>query len=186
MSFTRYCAVVYQTDGSEEKRGPILVGMDSEDRPFILNRYSYVPFQIADITVIKEYLSATLNDDTAYEQFYQDFPPTHRIQQSPGWLAPDGKFYPCRYFEHDILAGRLSKIYYGTSRSDGSLLEAHNWLRLDYTGFVKSHIHYEGVTQAQIETLSDLCFHADTEYARNLAHELDNILEFQGDQDIGS
>lgn len=176
MDFGRFCAVEYQTSENSDVRGPILVGMSDDGRAYTWHSYGVTPFTMPQMTILAEYARSDFKSVADIQaRFEQDFPPIPRVIQSAGWLAPDGKFYPCRYYEHDILAERLSEIYYG-SRCGTQMLDGHGWLRIDSTGVIKNRFHVDDITQTQIDTLSNLCFHADGEYCRHLAVELDNIL----------
>lgn len=65
-----------------------------------------------------------------------------------GWLAPDGKLYPCAYQGHIALAEHLGLR--GTQIEDDGWIKLQNgnWL---YPFYLKKH----GVTQAQLDTLFD-------------------------------
>ena len=66
--------------------------------------------------IVKEYGTLDEDDDEGWEavevQFAHDNPPRVGVCDSPGWLAPDGTFYPCQSWEHDSMAWFLYRYVY--------------------------------------------------------------------------
>jgi hypothetical protein len=108
--------------------------------------------------------------------FYKKYNiPESYIEQSGGWLAPDGKFFPCSYYQHDGFARSLAAIYYN-SLGGTRVLELNNWIRVyddgnvgveDYSGFLP--------TQKQIDTLYEILssISRDEEYGKTLKENFD-------------
>lgn len=99
---------------------------------------------------------------------------------SPGWIAPDGTFWPCEYWQHDLVA---EQVY----PEDGTLrFERERWVRLHDNGTFKvggdSGLVEPRVTQAQLDTLFDICVSPQegnkhkTEMAEVVTLWLQNIL----------
>lgn len=76
------------------------------------------------------------------------------LEISGGWLAPDGKYYPCKSHHHERFARQLSLKYYG-KEGCGRLLENTGWIHI-YAQGNYSPCFSEQMTQAQINTLFDL------------------------------
>ena len=100
--------------------------------------------------------------DSVYLRFFHDFPrkPSKPIE-SAGWLAPDGKFYPCHYMEHDAIAEGLAAQTYN-SLEGVRLLETKGWARVGEEGLIAQR-HGDRdtemklqLTQAQLDTMFDL------------------------------
>lgn len=181
MSFLAYSAISYKDERESVAQGPALVAIGENGEFFIPTSFrGYISFHCAEHTVLAEYTLAEYGSEGAVERaFYQQFPPVAKREQSAGWLAPDGKFYPCRYFEHDRLAERLSRIYYGTDYGS-EVLSRHEWLRIDASGALKGVVNFGYVHQAQIDAMSDLCFlDAKSAYARTMMPLLEAICEIQ-------
>lgn len=75
-------------------------------------------------------------------------PTTDFLKWENGWLAPDGKFYACKYQGHIALAEHLGL--------QGTHIEDAGWVKLQsgiwlYPFYLKG----QGVTQAQLDTLFD-------------------------------
>ena len=99
-----------------------------------------------EIPSVEQYVAHQLELD---ERPAPDPDPTHT---SPyGWLLPDGKLYPCEYWEHDWLVSALGKTVHEAER-DG-------WVRLGYSKAMDLPVigSHEELTQAQIDSLWDWC-----------------------------
>lgn len=138
-----------------------LVSLDPDrpDRFYWSGGPSWAVFR-EDTRIVKEYGWFTDGDpeiDQIELDFYQNFnvPRPAPPHQSPGWLAPDGKFYPCAWYEHDGYARRLAAIYYSSLDSTREL-ERRGWLRILTGGVVGNIDHDAGVTQAQYDALFDM------------------------------
>jgi hypothetical protein len=76
-----------------------------------------------------------------------------------GWIAPDGKFYPCAWYQHDSLGQNLMLE---SGCSDFQQWE-RDWLRLKYDPTTRAAPFIErsggdefSVTQAQFNALHDI------------------------------
>jgi hypothetical protein len=69
------------------------------------------------------------------------------VTQDTGWLSPEGRFYPCSYYGHDLVAHRLGKGRYELDRLGWVVLSGSN-------GIHKGDIE---VTQAQRDRVFDWC-----------------------------
>ncbi|MHA2064119.1 MAG: hypothetical protein ACXABY_07035 [Candidatus Thorarchaeota archaeon] len=111
------------------------------------------------------------------DQFELDFPPKAETIVSAGWLAPDGKFYPCSYMEHMEYARRLAWVHY-RSRDEERKLEAEGWAKVFTDGLVMLPDYDDKYTQAQLDTLGDLFVLAKENdrdsYAANMGREVGN------------
>jgi len=124
--------------------------------------------------------------DEIRNQFEFDFPPEAELKVSAGWLAPDGKFYPCRYMEHLSEAYRLALVYYNSDNGEKTL-EEKGWAKIHDDGIIFLLIYNRSFgkdgkyTQAQINTLGDLLVLAkqedDERYAKNIKRELEIIAD---------
>lgn len=124
--------------------------------------------------------------DEIRNQFEFDFPPEAKLKVSGGWLAPDGKFYPCGYMQHIGEAYSLALVHYNSDDGDKTL-EEKGWAKIcdDGTIFLLIRIRSFGedgkYTQAQINTLGDLLVLAkqedDERYAKKISRELQIIAD---------
>ena len=92
--------------------------------------------------------------------------------KTEGWIAPNGRFYPCKFREHLELAERLSVVYYGTT--DGPRdLEKHGWIKVYLDGRTNSTTD-DRCTQKQLDTLFWLtdALTVDDEWKENLNKEI--------------
>jgi hypothetical protein len=76
-----------------------------------------------------------------------------------GWIAPDGKFYSCAWYQHDSLGSNLMQQF---GYKDVESWE-RDWLRLKYDPTTRSapFVERKGfdeytITQAQLTTLYDV------------------------------
>lgn len=118
--------------------------------------------------------------DEIRNQFEFDFPPEAELKISGGWLAPDGKFYPCGYMEHLSEAYRLALVLYNSDDGEKTL-EEKGWAKILDNGiiFLLKYVSFDRdakYTQAQINTLGDLLVLANQEdnerYAKHISREL--------------
>jgi hypothetical protein len=109
-----------------------------------------------------------IDEDAITLHFYKTFGvpvPVSLYTQSAGWIAPDGKWFTCRGWEHDSLAKNLAAIHYD-SLSGVLKLEEMGWLRVYDDGLVANR---PVRTQAQLDTLHDLLLCGeDAEWQHNL------------------
>lgn len=70
-----------------------------------------------------------------------------------GWLAPDGVFYPCEFFEHDKIVWDVTVNYYGESKTS-TYIEDRGWIRLSRG--MNSSLSRITPTQKQLDILYDL------------------------------
>jgi len=68
----------------------------------------------ATLQVLNTYTMYNNEYESVYVQFYNDFPPTPTPfkKEVNGWMMPDGKFYECKFQEHNQLATELVAFYY--------------------------------------------------------------------------
>lgn len=109
------------------------------------------------LKIVKKYQYPDSHKEDAWDklwaQFYHDFPlqPVEEMEQSDGWLAPNGKFYTCGWMEHDGISEHLTVQYYNSF--DGTqLLDAKGWGRVHFGGEI---FFEEDPTQAQLDTMFD-------------------------------
>jgi hypothetical protein len=76
-----------------------------------------------------------------------------------GWIAPDGKFYACAWYQHESLGANLMLQFGYRSVEEWE----RNWLRLKYDPATRAAPFIErgaaddySVTQAQFNTLHDI------------------------------
>lgn len=108
--------------------------------------------------IVKEYGTLDDKDEAGWEavevQFARDNPPQTGVCDSPGWLAPDGVFYPCCSWEHDSMAWFLYRYVYGRNPETTPTREFEKlgWIRIYDNVFVNR----QPLTQPQIDTLGEL------------------------------
>jgi hypothetical protein len=125
---------------------------------------SYMPWP-KDAEVLADYGLVDSGDDEALDavevRFARDYPWPCELKPGGGWLAPDGKFYPCSWREHIAAADLIALAVYGTAypgqTGHGTVdrLERLGWLKL-YDDLVDWRRDHADLTQAQIETLGEL------------------------------
>lgn len=100
--------------------------------------------------------------------------------QSPGWVAPNGRFFPCAAYEHDTMAEELAVKYYPheARRKTGThIFEEKHWVRLLLDGTFHAGPDLKSVpriTQAQRDRLFDLAMaNRDSEFSRRVLRWLD-------------
>jgi hypothetical protein len=101
--------------------------------------------------------------------------PSRKLSQSPGWIAPNGRFFPCSWYEHDKRAEELAKTYYPDEahrKSGTQIFEEKRWVRLlDNGSFYVGHQLkvVPRITQAQLDMLFDLVIvNPETDFGRRL------------------
>ncbi|MCG3161487.1 MAG: hypothetical protein JMDDDDMK_02670 [Acidobacteria bacterium] len=106
--------------------------------------------------------------------------PARKFPQSPGWIAPNGRFFPCPWYEHDSHADELARNYYpdeAKRKSGTQIFEEKRWVRLLDNGAFRVGPDLQAVpriTQAQRDTLFDLVtINSDNDFSRRLMMWLD-------------
>ena len=129
--------------------------------------------------VLKEYSVDAADPSTAdwlraQLEFARDFPPRPvPPAPTPAWLAPDGRFYACRWLEHDRLSYRLAAAYYADPRGTQAL-ERHGWLRVQRDGtIVRPPLTWRELTQPQLDVLFTLVEVSRGDYHANIRDELE-------------
>jgi len=127
-------------------------------------------------TVVKEYGIVDTASRPAWEkiliQFARDFPPREGIADSPGWLGPGGRFFPCRSWEHDTVADLVYRyVYRQIVPNPVREFEKRGWYRV-YAHFVAGYDREP--TQKQLDTIYDLYLIAADERKRRLGEYLEN------------
>ena len=112
------------------------------------------------------------------------FPPARNPHQSPGWIAPNGRYFPCAWYEHDTRAQQLAENYYpdeARRKSGTQIFEEKKWVRLLDNGTFHVGPDLRAVpriTQAQRDMLFDLItLNPNTEFSRRLLFWLDGAEE---------
>ena len=133
-------------------------------------------------TEVLEHLGKVCSDDYDKQReielnFYKKYHPIKAsLVSSAGWLAPDGKFFPCNYGQHDGLAFVIAINYYN-SLGGVRKLEEMGWVLVMDEGYVVTVSRGRDtefqMTQKQLDTLFDL-----SQLPENPKHPLfkDNIL----------
>ncbi|MGZ3714572.1 MAG: hypothetical protein ACXWP0_00425 [Ktedonobacterales bacterium] len=178
--YDTYFAITY----GQEADQPTLVGVDPrEPGTFFLVLRDHQVFRPKDVCIHKKYSARNFRDEWSVEKrFYAEFPPKPSMTQAPGWIAPDGKFYPCRYMEHARVAGALARIYYGPKYKDmgESFLEDRNWIHVTAYGEFAFMPDMTAINHVQIDTIFDLIScNPNTGYAHNMNKLLRLVMEFQ-------
>ncbi len=106
--------------------------------------------------------------------------PARKFHQSPGWIAPNGRFFPCPCHEHDSQAEDLARKYYpdeAKRKSGTQIFEEKRWVRLLETGAFRVGPDLQAlprITQAQRDTLFDLAtINSENDFSRRLMMWLD-------------
>ncbi len=110
--------------------------------------------------------------------------PARKLFQSPGWIAPNGRFFPCSWYEHDACADDLAQKFYPdeSQRKTGTqIFEERLWVRLMDNGTFRVGADLRtlpGITQAQRDTLFDLVtLNPETEFSQRLLFWLDGTAD---------
>jgi hypothetical protein len=177
-----YVAVVFPSPRqASETAGPEL-GILLQNRPgIILWGPDYPPTLLpAGHTILKQY-EVDRSDPSradwqrAQLQFAQDFPPRAvPPRPTPAWVAPDGRFYACRWLEHDRLGYRLAAAYYGDPRGPRAL-EEHAWLRVQHDGTIVHLPSARHPSQPQLDVLFALVQVSEGVYRANVRDELELV-----------
>ncbi len=111
--------------------------------------------------------------------------PSRRVSQSPGWIAPNGRFFPCSWYEHDSRAEELAKAYYpdeARRKTGAQIFEEKQWVRLLDNGAFRVGPDLRSVpriTQSQRDALFDLVMlNPETDFSRTLMQWLDGAEDF--------
>ena len=106
-------------------------------------------------------------------QFARDFPP-RAVPPHPAaaWVAPDGRFYACRWLEHDRLGYRLAAAYYA-DLCGPLALEQRGWLRVQHDGTIVRLPSARLPSQAQLDVLFTLVEVSEGAYGANIREELE-------------
>jgi len=106
--------------------------------------------------------------------------PVRKFHQSPGWIAPNGRFFSCPCHEHDSQAENLARKYYADEagrKSGTQIFEEKRWVRLLENGAFRVGSDLQAVpriTQAQRDTLFDLVsINRENDFSRRLMMWLD-------------
>lgn len=139
-----------------------------------------------EVQIIKDYGEVDSQDydkeDEIYNQFRLDFPPEAELKLRGGWLAPDGKFYPCRYMEHLNHADDLAFVHYKEEGDGEQRIEKEGWAKIYGDGVCLLPSSYKGdkggeYTQAQLDTLSDLMILAIKDEDETYAEHIRKVIE---------
>lgn len=76
--------------------------------------------------------------------------PERSITTDTGWLAPDGKYYPCDYGQHDVWAYRLGF-------EEERQLEKLGWVKVQRGSFYRNLLGRGEPTQRQVDMVFDYC-----------------------------
>lgn len=107
---------------------------DPERRFYHGDTASYQPIDMDHARIEKDYGLVREEDDDAKDkiaiQFARDWPPEKvafggPVPRTPGWIAPNGDYYPCRAWEHIGLAGHIGLVLWGEYKTR---LEDEGWI----------------------------------------------------------
>jgi len=88
------------------------------------------------------------------EREWEPVEPVPLVGAFNGWLSPDGVFYTCAAYEHEMLAWALAERFgYRDHYSGSKALEEHEWIKLKWGMWIA--IARELVTQRQLDALFD-------------------------------
>lgn len=93
--------------------------------------------------------------ENLYLECYRNKEITSGIKQSAGWLSPGGKFYDCKYGQHDETAKVITSRLHGIWRDAVYELESLGWLRIESNGEVYK-LDNKKETQAQVNAIQDI------------------------------
>src|SRR5215510_14826731 len=106
--------------------------------------------------------------------------PARKFHQSPGWIAPNARFFPCPCLEHDSQAEDLSRKHYpdeAKRKSGTQIFEEKRWRRLLQNAAVRVGSDLQAsprITPAQRDTLFDLVtINSNNDFSRRLMMWLD-------------
>ena len=118
-------------------------------------------------------------------EFYRDFGPQPQpLTQGAGWLAPDGRFWPCQSYEHNYYERALSYMLYGEYDTRNSI-ENRGWVKIYPDGlccrpfrWVDYTRHDLALTPEQGLALQNIVYlDPESEYGRQMASQLTYLLE---------
>lgn len=102
------------------------------------------------------------------------------IKDSPGWLAPDGRYYPCEWAAHTLLAQELIKLDYpeqervSYNAADDFLVQ-RGWHRVGLEGNIDSGFQGRIFSESQKSTLRELLTISKGQTQEQLLKDLDWI-----------
>ena len=147
----------------------------------------YCPFSADQHKIVRRY--DWPKDEPNYAEFYREFgPPPSPLAQSGGWLAPDGRFWPCKGFEHGYFERVLSYMLYGEYGTRNTI-ENRGWIKIYPDGlccrpfrWVDHARHDISVTPAQGDALlSIVALDPTSEYGRQMGAQLTYFLKEAAD-----
>ena len=147
----------------------------------------HCPFDEQKYQVVKRYDWPKEDPDDA--AFYREFgPQPEALRQSAGWLAPDGRFWPCEYGGHSELERELSFEIYG-EYGTWNTIENRGWVKIYPDGlcvppfrWVDHARHDISLTPAQGEALLDLvALDPDSTYGVQMKEQLTYLLKEDND-----
>ena len=191
--FKRYLAIDYFHGNEQHAASLVAVHPDDPERLHWNGGNSYTTgiegkhYAILKHYRVKDYMQRAHAEDerdrraeaeeTIEKDFYKEFhrPTPDAPRQSAGWIAPDGRFYACRYNEHDWLAKCLCIcIYDDYPYSCSGFLEEKHWLRILSEGVLNWGGYRGKISQAQYDTLNELAKVSVGKYQQFIRRELEN------------
>ena len=110
---------------------PVLARVDDDAGIIRWDSGGYCPLS-DDYEILKRYDWPEDEPDDA--AFYREFGPQPQpLSQGAGWLAPDGRFWPCRAYEHGEHERALSYMIYGEYGTWNSI-ENRGWVKIYSSG----------------------------------------------------
>ena len=175
----RYVAVVFPSPSQAgQTEGPELGILAPNQPDVILWGPDYPPTLLPPgYTILKQYAaspSCLCRDEwrRTMLQFARDFPPRAiPPHPAPAWIAPDGRFYACRWLEHDRLGYRLAAACYGDPCGPLTL-ERRGWLRVQHDGTIIRSPSARLPSQPQLDVLFTLGQASEGTYRANIREEL--------------
>lgn len=173
--------VVLKLPGRSDESDRIELGIVSSDQPGLVQWDPGSPPNAlpAGYAILKRYPLDATDASTADWQrarldFAREFPPQPVSPRPvPGWLSSDGRFYACRWLEHDRLSYPLSAMYYGDPGGT-RVLENRGWLRVQRDGtIIRPPLSRTRLTQPQLDVLFSLAQLAKGVYRDNIRDELE-------------
>lgn len=122
-------------------------------------------FYLKEYGVVKDHGELNLGDNwDTIEQLILSNAKTHHcpeqvVRPGAGWLSLQGKFYPCKAWEHDGLARQICRAVLGVLEGTG-YLESRGWIRIYEDGLVALR---QKLNQKQLNTVWDLHQASDDE-----------------------
>lgn len=136
--------------------------IDFKGRPLPVNGSVVIAYVDA-----KHYSGTIYDVDEAVAELEKEF--AYRYLLDPwsdqGWLAPNGKFWGCQFYQHDDIA-------YSLLRKSPATLEDEGWIRVHADTFITKESSRR-ITKRQINTLFELGFiDVDMLRLRDLEHKI--------------